>query len=200
MTEKRPKVELVEAPTIEIGDINDITGVIYDKERHITSGKVDVTVIGDNVGLAKESTLSSIDSKITKCNTDSVIISTGFTGVRLTATDIMLPVDMQARYYASSKEIDQLVNPGSIVTGANIIYTANFNSVTVMGRCEFDGILHVDCSPLGYNFFKDVYVVNISSGQVFTASFSERFEHVVIRVENTTTTTGQAIVYVNRGV
>jgi len=35
--EERPKVALVEAPTVTIGDINDITGTIADKDRRITA-------------------------------------------------------------------------------------------------------------------------------------------------------------------
>ena len=67
-----------------------IDATIVDKERHITSGAVDI--VKDSVGLAKESTLTDVrdistgihgilDSRLTKCDTDSVTVTTGQVGV-----------------------------------------------------------------------------------------------------------------------
>jgi len=130
-----------------------------------------------------------------------VDVTTGSVTTEIVGTQIMMPTDLQARYYESSQEINTLVNPSSVATGANFIAIANFETKTVVGKCDFDGVLHIDCSPSGTaNFFQDVYKVPVSSGQVFTATFTERFDYMLVRIENTSTATGKAEVWVNRGV
>ena len=64
--ESRPKVSLTEEPEITIGDINDITGTIADKDRYL------LNTGGSKINPATEDTLSSINTKITKCDTDNV--------------------------------------------------------------------------------------------------------------------------------
>ena len=158
MVEVRPRFDVAIPPEViasvdEIGRITTgisgiIDAVIVDKERHVTTGKDDVTVISKN--------------------------------------------------YVSSKEIDTIVPPGGIVTGASHIHIASFEKKTVMGKCDFDGRLIIDCSPLGIdNYFPNTYVVSISSGTVFTASFTETFDYMLVRVENTSASTGSAVVWVN---
>lgn len=138
MVEARPKVALTSQPTITIGDINDITGTISDKNRYLlnTGGtrinpatedtlsniKTDTSNIASNTSdiktntsniandtsdivtntsniasntskldvnlstRASESTLSSLNSKVTKVDTDNVVL-TKISGTTLTGRD-----------------------------------------------------------------------------------------------------------------
>jgi len=66
MPESRPKISLTSAPEITIGDINDITGTIADKDRFV------LDTSGNRIDPATEGTLSSINGKIVKVDTDNV--------------------------------------------------------------------------------------------------------------------------------
>lgn len=103
-----------------------------------------------------------------------------------------------AKSFSSTKVIDNaVVSPGGIVTGSTV-RIAFYETKTVTGKSEFDGKLHIDVSPSGTtNFLQDIYVVNISSGVTFSASFTEVFDYMVVRVENTSTTTGIVNVWVD---
>jgi len=157
MTEERPVVQLAAAPTIEIGDINDITGTISDKERHVTSGKVEIA----NVPLA----------------------ITGNVGVTKTFTSTVLLNNVT-------------VAPSGIATGTSHVEISAYETKTIVGKAEFDGTLHIDVSPSGTtNYFQDVYTSSISSGESFSASFTEAFDYMVVRVENTSSATGNVTVW-----
>jgi len=128
-------------------------------------------------------------------------VASGYVDVKIHASDIMVPANLQARYYLPSKEIDTLVNPGSIVTGVNHVSVSNFRTKTVIGKCNFDGTLYIDLSPSGTdNYFPDTYTKSVSSGVVFIASWTEAGDYCVVRIENSSTVTGKATVWVVRQV
>jgi len=182
------------------------------RNPYLFAGRVLTAIDVDNVGLAKESTVTGIrgvlDARLTKCDTDSVKVTTGrvdIANVPLSVTGTIAVetgyVGVRSHYMASVQVVTGLVNPGSIVTGTEHVAIGSYRTKTVVGRCYFDGTLHIDCSPSGTtNYFTDVYTASISSGTTFTASFTEAFDYMVVRIENTSSATGSANVWVVRQV
>ena len=193
------EVQNIRSGVVEVVGVKDVTiatGVVDVKEVEvIRSGVVEVVGLGE--GIAQESTLTgirgviethlpSIDSKITTVDTDNVILSTGKIGVI-------------SRDYLSDKVIDDVIAPGSVITGSTHISISRFGKITICGVAEFDGTIYVDCSPLGTNnYLKGVYEEAISSGKPFVVTFEDKFDYVLPRIENASTTTGIARVFVNR--
>ena len=100
-----------------------------------------------------------------------------------------------SRYSFSIKIFDTVVSPGSVVATEGVRISP-YLTKTVIGRCEFDGVLHVDISPSGTtNYFTDVYTVNVAANRVFTVSWTEAGDYASIRIENTSTTSGRAIIW-----
>ena len=180
--------------------VTGIKGVISSLQpRYVSTGTVDAyCYVWDRHGSYWRAPQLQ-DGWLLTATTGKVAITTGWVGAHLVGTDIMLPVDLQARYLAPVQVVNTLVNPGSIVTGSEHVSVANYRTKTVIGKCDFDGTLHIDCSPSGTNnYFTDVYTQSISSGSSFTASFTEAFDYVIVRIENTSSATGSAVVWVVR--
>ena len=183
------RVERVDIPSEAFAEVDLVKEV-----QNIRSGVVEV--VGTE-SLAQENTLTgirgviethlpSIDSKITTVDTDNVILSTGKIGVI-------------SRDYLSDKVIDDVIAPGSVITGSTHISISRFGKITICGVAEFDGTIYVDCSPLGTdNYLKGVYEEAISSGKPFVVTFEDKFDYVLPRIENASITTGIARVFVNR--
>jgi len=276
------KVQLTAAPTIEIGDINDITGTISDKERHITTGKIEVSnvplpitgvtaveSVAINSGIidvvreigSGKVEVSNVPLPVTGiAAVESVAINSGIIDVvreigsgRIDISNIPLPVTgtvtvektsitsgiidlvreigsgrisvvnplsaagnvkisieespitvpvtgniAVAKAFTSIKVLDNVTVPATGIVTGSAVHIDVYETKTVAGKTEFNGKVHIDLSPSGTdNFLQDIYVVDISSGQAFSASFSEAFDYVIVRVENTSTTTGSANVWVN---
>jgi len=183
------RVERIDIPSEAFAEVDLVKEV-----QNIRSGVVGV--VGTE-SLAQESTLTgirgviethlpSIDSKITTVDTDNVILSTGKIGVI-------------SRDYLSDKVIDDVIAPGSVITGSTHISISRFGKITICGVAEFDGTIYVDCSPLGTNnYLKGVYEEAISSGKPFVVTFEDKFDYVLPRIENASITTGICKVWINR--
>jgi len=83
--EPRPIVQLAEEPEIVIGDINDITGTIADKDRYL------LNTTGTRVNPATEDTLSGIKTQTDKLTFD---VDNNLK-INLATSEIKLPVDIQ---------------------------------------------------------------------------------------------------------
>jgi len=83
--ETRPVVQLAEAPEITIGDINDITGTIADKDRYL------LNTSATRINPATEDTLSGIKTQTDKLQFD---VDSNLKA-NLTTTEIKLPTDVQ---------------------------------------------------------------------------------------------------------
>jgi len=192
------EVQNIRSGVVEVVGVKDVTiatGVVDVKEVEVIRSGV-VEVVGTE-SLAQENTLTgirgviethlpSIDSKITTVDTDNVILSTGKIGVI-------------SRDYLSDKVIDDVIAPGSVITGSTHISISRFGKITICGVAEFDGTIYVDCSPLGTdNYLKGVYEEAISSGKPFVVTFEDKFDYVLPRIENASITTGLARVWVSR--
>jgi len=192
------EVQNIRSGVVEVVGVKDVTiatGVVDVKEVEVIRSGV-VEVVGTE-SLAQENTLTgirgviethlpSIDSKITTVDTDNVILSTGKIGVI-------------SRDYLSDKVIDDVIAPGSVITGSTHISISRFGKITICGVAEFDGTIYVDCSPLGTdNYLKGVYEEAISSGKPFVVTFEDKFDYVLPRIENASITTGICKVWINR--
>jgi len=101
--------------------------------------------------------------------------------------------------YGYEKIIDVDVNPGMIV-GSLPVNVGGFRTKTVSGRCGFDGYIYIYVSPTPneQDFYPDPYFYDkITTNKSFSYSFSEAYALVRVSVENITSSSGRAIVYIS---
>jgi hypothetical protein len=199
MVEVRPRFDVAIPPEViasvdEIGRITTgisgiIDAVIVDKERHITTGKVEVT------NLPAEYPLPA--SQVA----DLKIISSGKVDVTVVGTNIMIPTDIQAIYYSPVIAISTGYVGAGETKVSDPIDVDTFRTKTIQGWAEFDGEIVIETAMLTNQFNPyPYYKTTISSGTTFTLSFTEVVSQVRIKLTNTSTTTGRAFVAVGRAV
>jgi len=114
----------------------------------------------------------------------------------ITGSTIQVPVDLQSNYYESVKLIDQTVTAGSSVDSVDI-QIADYSTKTISGSLNFDGRVEIYVSPSGTgNYYSNpLYTETVSSGETFSISITECFDYVKVRVVNTSTSDGTAVVW-----
>jgi hypothetical protein len=155
---------------------------------YISSGRVDINVV---------KYVSSGVVDVSKVN----YIASGVVDTRIIGTTVMLPSDVQAQYYSSIVAISTgFVAPNQTIT-SNAIVIDRFRTKTISGWSNFNGNLKIYVAPVSGIFHPyPYYSSNITSGTTFSFSFTEAFAEMKVSITNTSTTTGNACVYVSLGV
>ena len=148
-------------------------GSSWDRLRSDANKYLYVNLGADSVGLATESTLSSINSKITTCDTSNIsgtvtsqlqgyqsgvgqwvnleADSNNYLYVNLGATTITLPVDVQANLMQQLDYTTTALGAGATYTGDSVEvdkYTRLCGTVIA----DQDGTIYIDQSPDGTNW------------------------------------------------
>ncbi len=114
----------------------------------------------------------------------------------ISGATIQLPTDLQSNYYESVKLIDQTVSGSSSATSSDI-QISDYSTKTISGECNFDGTVKIFVSPSGTgNYYSNpLYTETISSGEVFSISFTEGFDYLKVEVDNTSSSDGTAVIW-----
>lgn len=177
------RAQLAAAPTIEIGDINDITGTISDKGsssspyyiRHLSSSNDSVAAVqsGDwNVGLANTTGTINID-----VIADS---TTRQLGLVYQGTD---PWKVRVSYrnfnYAtlfSSTNITSEVTSSWVQVNSYYVKTVSVYSANASGTLTIE-VTPTDSTDTAYTYYTD----NVEAATFTTKSFTEAFYYVRIK-------------------
>jgi hypothetical protein len=128
-------------------------------------------------------------------------VASGTVDTKIIGSTIMIPTDIQAQYYSSIVAISTgFVAPNQTIT-SNTIVIDRFRTKTISGWSNFNGNLKIYVAPVSGIFHPyPYYSSNITSGTTFSFSFTEAFAEMKVSITNTSTTTGNACVYVSLGV
>ena len=113
MPESRPKISLTSAPEITIGDINDITGTIADKDRFV------LDTSGNRIDPATEGTLSNLYNKVNTIWTRNTIVVTSGTTV-LAGSNYVALIDTIPAEHTGAIITVRLTYNASATAGATI--------------------------------------------------------------------------------
>jgi len=201
------KVQLTEAPTIEIGDINDITGTIHDKGstsspyivQTTNSSTVNVGTISTVETVETVGTISTVSDKGTEASpyivqtTTSSTVNVGTISSVETVGTISTINDKgtEASPYLTGV-VENLYNPVTLFSSTNIssevtsdwVEIKKFRTKTIsIYSANASGTLTIEVTPTSstataYQYYQDT---NIAAGTFTTKSFTEAFYYCRIK-------------------